>query len=199
MKKEVLKRQILVYLLFVFGVEVFLYVFLNFQSMSEMTPKSHLQIVFYGVALFMPFFFGWLFFGASHVIVRKCENCDSKNIRYAISRREGFICDDCDTAVKIDFKKNTSRLILSVTIPLLFLGPFFLLGNVLAGGELSKVIIELSFLFSIWFPSFVAIIFYSMNLMDKSAFFNEHKILGLTLFFALIIIGLLIGFILLTI
>jgi len=170
--------------------------FLNFQYVSGMTPKSHFQIVFYGVALFMPFFFGWLFFGASHVIVRKCENCGSKNIRYAVSRREGFICDDCGNAVKIDFKKNTGRLVLSVSIPFLFLGLFFLLGNVLAVEPMAKNIIELSISFSIWFPTFIAVIFYSLKLMDKSPFFNRHKMLALTLFFILICVYSLMMFIL---
>lgn len=180
MKKEALKRQILVYLLSVFGVDVVAYVALNSLYISETISKSQFQSVFYGVGLFMmPFFFGWLLFGAAYVIVRKCRNCSSKNVRYAASKRN-FVCDDCGNAFKFDLQKDTKIGILAMAIPLLFVGPSFLLGGALAGEMLDSGLVFFSILLSSWLPSFLAEIVYSIKL-NNSTFVKEHQMLGLIL------------------
>lgn len=180
--KKALKQQILLYLVFVFGTEVFLYVIADFAYMLGIMSKINSQISFYTTAVFAPFLWGWIFFIVPYVIVRKCEKCGSKNIRPTFPREKkwvGVICDECNYVFKSNI--HNTRMIISAVIPFLFFGPSFSLGNVLAGKELSESIIVFSILFSSVMPSVLTEIIYATKL-NNSAFVKEHKVLGFILF-----------------
>jgi len=106
---------------------------------------------------------GWILFGAAYVVVRKCRNCGSKNVCYAFSEK-GFVCDDCDYVFEPTLK-NTRILLLSASILLLFVGPSFLLGNVLAGEMLDSNIVFWSILLSSVMSSSLGEFAYSIRLM----------------------------------
>lgn len=188
MKKGALRQLILYYLLIVVVLEVSAYVVTKIGYMSGAMSKFVSESGFYAVALFMPLLLGWFLFGASYVLVRKCRNCGSKNIRLGFPRRKGFVCDDCDNVFSPTLQKDTTILILFLVIPFFLLGPCLSLGSILAGETMPINIIRTGILFSTWFPSIIAIMFYSMKLMDKSEFFNEHNALGITILFILLFV-----------
>jgi hypothetical protein len=176
--KKALKQLVLFYLLIVVVIEVSGYVVTKFGYMSGAMSKFVSESGFYAVALFMPLLFGWIFFGASHVLIRKCRNCGSKNIRLGLPRT-GFVCDDCDHALQLSLPRDTKMLILLFAVPFLLLGPCLSLGSILAGETMPINIIRTSILFSTWIPLFLATLLYVGS--RESPFFNEHQALGFAL------------------
>ena len=92
MKREALKQLISYYLLIVVPLEVSIYVITKLASMLGVWSKFASESGFYAMALFMPIFEGWLFFGVPYVLIRKCENCGSKNITPSFTQK-GFAGD----------------------------------------------------------------------------------------------------------
>jgi hypothetical protein len=193
--KKALRQLILSYLLIVVVIEVSAYVVTKFGYMSGAMSKFVSESSFYAMALFMPLLFGWIFFGGSYVLVRKCRNCGSKNIRLAFPRT-GFVCEYCDHVFEPSLQKNTKILIPLIVIPFLFLGPCLSLGAILAGETTLINIVRNGVLFSAWFPSFIAIMLYSCKLMDKSPFFYKKTVLVFTVLFILLFVCVLMLFIL---
>jgi len=185
MKKE-LKRKILTYLLLVFPIDFVAYIVLNSLHSSGNMTRTEFHLLFYGVGLlFMPFAIGWLLFGSSYVLVRRCEKCGSKNVHHVLD--EGFVCDDCKNTFKLDILKNSGRLVLFLSVLFLFFGPCYMLGSVIAGEVLDNTLVFFGILLSACLPSVVAVFVYLLKFMNKSEFLNEHSALALTLFFTLFI------------
>lgn len=183
--KKALRQLILSYLLIVVVIEVSAYVVTKFGYMSGAMSKFVSESGFYAVALFMPLLLGWIFFGGSYVLVRKCRNCGSKNIRLGFPRT-GFVCDNCDNVFQPSLQKDTRILILLLVIPFLLLGPCLSLGSILAGETMPINVIRTGILFSTWTPSILATMLYIGS--RESEFFNDHQALGLTLFVILIFV-----------
>lgn len=88
--KKALKELVLFYLVAVAVLEVAGFAVTRFGYASGAMSKFVSELGFYTVALFMPLLLGWLFFGAAPILIRKCRNCGSKNIRLGFPRRKGF-------------------------------------------------------------------------------------------------------------
>jgi hypothetical protein len=172
--RKALKRQILLFLSVVLLLEVAAYIIANSAYMLGAMSKSASQISFYAAALFIPFMQWWVLFGAAYFVVRKCRSCGSKNVLYSISEK-GIRCDDCNYVLKFGMK-NFRIGILCATIPLMSFGPFFLLGNFLAGGILDSGLVFFGILLSAWLPSFIAEVMYAVK-VNNSKFAEEHETL----------------------
>jgi len=176
--RRALKRQILLFLSVVLLLEVALYFITSSAYMMGAMSKSAFQILFYAAALSVPFVQWWVLFGSAYFVVRKCRNCGSRNVLYSISEK-GIRCDDCNYVLKFGMK-NFRIGILCATIPLMSFGPFFLLGNFLAGEVLDRSLVFFAILFSAWLPSVFAEVMYAVKL-NNSEFVQEHQTLAFIL------------------
>lgn len=176
--KRALRQLVLFYLLGVVVLEVAAYAVTRFGYLSGAMSEFVSDSGFYAGALFMPLLLGWALFGGTYILVRKCRNCGSKNIRLGFPRA-GFVCDDCNNVFQPSPPKDTKILILLVVVPFFLLGPCISIGSILAGDTTPTDIIRTGILFSTWIPLFLATMLYVAT--RESEFFSEHQALGFTL------------------
>jgi hypothetical protein len=138
--KKALRQLVLFYLVVIAVLEVAGFAVTRFGYASGAMSKFVSESGFYAVALFMPLLFGWIFFGVAPILIRKCRNCGSKNIRLGLPRT-GFVCDDCDQVHQLSLPRDTKMLILLFVVPFLLLGPCLSLGSILAGETMPTEII----------------------------------------------------------
>jgi len=181
--KKALKELVLFYLVVIAVLEVSGYAVTKFGYMSGAMSKFVSESGFYAVALFMPMLFGWICFGAAPLLIRKCTNCGSKNIRLGWPRT-GFVCDDCNQVHQLSLPRDRNMLILLFDVPFLLLGPCLSLGSILAGQAMSAEIIHTGIVFSTYIPFMITVFLYIACIDSPSL--GDHPNLGIALLLLLI-------------